>query len=207
MVLQHFTYVCVLSVIFLLSGCASQGLFYTRTDSNQGMQRSVSQDGKAELQSWCIVGRSAVKYDDSGWQADVRWCFSGIKTTLQLTGPVNLNRVVISYYPGELRIQESKDQLTISHTPERMLKSRLGFSVPLSAFRYWLQGVAEPGEGMSQKYDNEGRLHILEQHGWVVTYSAYMLSKGYMLPRKIKLNNDMNSVRLKIVVDRWVLEK
>ena len=152
-----------------------------------------------------MTGRSAAKYADSGWQAGVHWCQAGSQSRLELSGPMRLGTILLSYRLGELWIRESADYLSITHQPQRLLEAKLGFSVPLAALRFWLMGVAEPGAIDYQQVDNDGRLNLLRQHGWVVKYDQYMMVDGYLLPGKIKLTKD--AVSLKIVVDEWQLGK
>ncbi|MEE9425336.1 MAG: lipoprotein insertase outer membrane protein LolB [Methylococcales bacterium] len=189
-----------LSVI-LLQACAHQRLQEDQSSSNQPVQLSDA----AKITDWCMAGRSAAKYAESGWQAGVNWCQSGNRTTLELSGPMRLGTVLLSYHLGELWIRESTDHLSITHQPKRLLRERLGFSVPLSALKFWLIGVAEPGEIDYLKRDNNGRMRLFRQYGWLIKYDNYSLVNGSQLPGKIKLTKD--AVSLKIVVDEWQLGK
>lgn len=184
-----------------LQGCANQHLVQTQPRVDE-KERQLE---LAEIQRWCMTGRSAAKYGDSGWQAGVYWCQNNNKTTLELTGPMQIGSVLIRYRYGELWIRESKDQLSISHYPERLLQSRLGFSVPLTALRFWLMGLYEPGANYSLEMNDDGSLNRLRQHQWVVEYDKYSFVDGYQLPGKIKLTKD--AVSLKIIVDHWRLEE
>lgn len=188
-----------LSVI-LLQACAHQRLQEEQSSSNQPQLADT-----AKLTDWCMIGRSAAKYAESGWQAGVNWCQSGNRTTLELSGPMGLGTVLLSYHLGELWIRENTNHLSITHQPKHLLRERLGFSVPLSALKLWLMGVAEPGEIDSLKRDNNGRMRLFFQHGWLIKYDNYSLVNGYQLPGKIKLTKD--AVSLKIVVDEWQLGK
>jgi outer membrane lipoprotein LolB len=178
---------------------------------NQGLVQKQSQPSAinklsnlSEVEYWCMTGRSAAKYEGSGWQAGVRWCREKHKITLELTGPMGINAAILSYRYGELWIQDGSDQLSISHQPEQMLRSRLGFFVPLTALNFWLLGKAEPGRVNHQQY-NQGLLDVLTQHGWRIEYDKYSSVNGYRLPKKIRLTRD--AVSLKIVVDEWRLGK
>ncbi len=159
----------------------------------------------SDINVWCMNGRSSAKFQKTGWQAGIKWCQTDSKTALELTGPINLGRVSIRYYLGELWISESRDQLSISHSAEKLLESRLGFKVPLSAFRFWLIGTARPGIKSSRELDHDGNLSLLKQHDWMIRYSNYRAVNGYLLPGKIKLTN--TSVSLKIVADNWDLQE
>lgn len=192
-------------VLVFLQGCVNQNFDKVRLQDKQSSQILPNKLALADIRYWCMSGRSAASYGQSGWQAGVRWCLDDGKTTLELTGPINLNSVVIRYFQGELWVWESKDQLTISHSPELLLRSRLGFSVPLTALRYWLMGIAEPGMIASKQHDNFGHLSVLKQYDWVVRYSNYSLVDGHPLPGKIKLSK--NKANLKIIVDHWRLGK
>ncbi|MEE9411989.1 MAG: lipoprotein insertase outer membrane protein LolB [Methylococcales bacterium] len=186
--------------IVLLQACANQQLQQEQAQTN----RSAQHLDPTKLKHWCMNGRSAANYAESGWQAGVNWCQTGNQTTLELSGPMRLGTVLLSYRLGELWIRESADYLSITHQPHRLLRERLGFSIPLSALKFWLIGVAEPGVIDYQEINSDGYLSLFHQHGWVVKYNNYSLVSGYLLPGKIKLTK--NSVSLKIVADGWQLK-
>ncbi len=187
--------------IVLLQACAHHQLQKEQSPSNRTAQLS----DPTTIGDWCMTGRSAAKYAESGWQAGVHWCQSGNRTTLELSGPMRLGTVLLSYRLGELWIRESTDHLSITHQPQRLLRERLGFSVPLHALTFWLMGEAGPGAIDYQERDSNGRMSLFRQHDWLVKYDNYSLVNGYQLPGKIKLTKD--AVRLKIVVDEWQLGK
>lgn len=195
----------LLLAIFLLVffGCGHRSTDKITTQSLEGNYQTQNKRALTEINSWCLTGRSAAKYYDSGWQAGIHWCFKDNKASLELSGPVNIGSVFIRYYRGELWIRESKDHLSISHSPERLLEYRLGFSVPLQALRYWFMGLAQPGVESSQQLDEQGRLVVLQQDDWKLRYSNHKAVDGYQLPWKIKLTNQL--ISLKIVVDEWLL--
>lgn len=196
---------CAVLLIIVTTGCATRQAS-VKVGSDQVVQIG-SEASLGSLKVWCMTGRTAAKYADTGWQARLRWCRDDERTCLELTGPLNMGSAIIRHSPGVLWVQESKELLTISHSPERLLASRLGFSVPLAALKFWLLGVAKPGTEVLQQFDDDGRLSKLRQSGWVVDYSDYALFDGYYLPEKIKLSNEAGTVTLKIVVDKWVLGK
>ncbi len=202
-------YSCVVSrhcwnALFLISTLALQACTHqqlTQKQAETNLQTQLSEP--TQIEHWCMSGRSAAKYADSGWQAGVHWCQVGNHSKLELSGPMGLGSVLLSYHLGELWIRESTDHVSITHQPQRLLQSRLGFSVPLSALRFWLMGIAEPGAIDYQQRDSDGQLNLLRQHDWVVIYDNYTMVDGYQLPGKIKLTKD--AVSLKIVVDEWQL--
>ncbi|MEE9344361.1 MAG: lipoprotein insertase outer membrane protein LolB [Methylococcales bacterium] len=185
--------------ILALQACTHQQLTQKQAETNRQTQRS----DPTLIEQWCMTGRSAAKYADSGWQAGVHWCQADNHSKLELSGPMRLGTVLLSYHLGELWIRESADHVSITHQPQRLLEARLGFSVPLSALKFWLMGLAEPGAIDYQQRDSEGQLSLLHQHDWVVKYDNYTMVDGYQLPGKIKLTKD--AVSLKIVVDKWQL--
>jgi len=184
--------------ILLLQACTHQQL------KQQHAQINV-QSQPTKIEHWCMTGRSAAKYAESGWHAGVHWCQAGNQTTLELSGPMRLGTVLLNYRLGELWIRESTDHLSITHQPQRLLQERLGFSIPLNALKFWLMGVVEPGPIDYQQLDSNGRMSLFRQHDWLVKYDNYSLVSGSQLPGKIKLTKD--AVSLKIVVDKWQLGK
>ncbi|MCH9696662.1 MAG: lipoprotein insertase outer membrane protein LolB [Gammaproteobacteria bacterium] len=195
----------IFGVFVVLAGCATRSVT-TQSDGAQANPTDrLSGLILADLKSWCINGRSVARYNDSGWQASLRWCVDNDKLTLDISGPININRVFIRYLKGELWLQVSSSEVTISRSPQQLLQSKLGFSVPLTSIRYWLLGIAEPSQTAHVRVGKDGYNEQINQSGWSIDYSQYQAVNQFMLPRKIKINKDR--IRLKIVVDEWEINR
>lgn len=155
---------------------------------------------QAQLKQWCMKGRVAVRHQQQGWQSGLSWCRDDERSSLRFVGLLGQEVLAIEQQPGWIRIQEG-DDLLISYQPERMLNERLGFSVPLTALRYWLVGVPEmraAGVALSKLDKNTSGF---VQHGWEIKYLRFAEVEGLRMPTKIKLARA--GLNLKIIIDQW----
>ena len=61
--------------------------------------------------------------------------------------------------------------------------------------------ICPPAVRDRREHDDQGRLSLLEQQGWVIQYLAYGQQEGTDLPSRLSVENDQ--VRVKLIVDRW----
>ena len=68
--------------------------------------------------------------------------------------------------------------------------------------RYWILGLAAPGEHQWREPTSEGVV-TLEQGGWRIDYQRFSNEPGARVPVKMSASN--GAARVRIVVDRWRL--
>ena len=75
--------------------------------------------------------------------------------------------------------------------------------MPAGNLRYWMLGLAAPGEHRWHEPTADGVV-TLEQGGWRIDYQRYSTEPGARVPVKhdARRNGD---ARVRIVVDRWQL--
>ena len=125
---------------------------------------------------------------------------------MQIRGPVGVGSVRL-----ELHGDPSSPALTLETADGRKLEStaawdeleaRLGAPVPAGNLRYWMLGLAAPGEHQWHEPGPDGVV-TLEQGGWRIDYQRYSTEPGARVPVKISASN--GAARVRIVVDRWQL--
>ena len=82
------------------------------------------------------------------------------------------------------------------------LETRLGASVPAGNLRYWMLGLAAPGEHEWHEPGSDGVV-TLQQGGWRIDYQRYSTEPGARVPVRMSASN--GEARVRIVVDRWQL--
>ena len=157
-----------------------------------------------ELSHWQLQGRIAVRTRTDKWQASLRWQHLPEQDNLYISGPLGQGAVAITIRKDFIRLQQSDGQVQTSDNPEQVLRSQLGFPVPLSDLYYWVLGVPGAAELFEPEYDELNRLKTLKQSGWLIAYQRYQTVKQYILPGYINVSR--GSVQLKLVVDDWQLE-
>jgi outer membrane lipoprotein LolB len=153
-------------------------------------------------QHFQLQGRVAVAAGSEGFNANLRWLQDGDHSQLTLEGPLGVGGAQVTASRNQLTLVTSRGERIESDAAHAELQARLGFDPPLSALRYWVLGVPEPGQPATEALDSaQQRLSGLTQDGWHVDYVSYASESGEPLPSKLTLQRD--SVRVKLLVDSW----
>jgi outer membrane lipoprotein LolB len=135
-----------------------------------------------------------------GVKGNLTWRQAPDAFDMRVAGPFGIGAATISGRGREIEIRTSKRSF-VTQDPEADLKSRLGWSFPVSHLRYWILGQPAPGSRAEFGLDRDGRLETLEQDGWALEFEEYQSVGALELPRKLQVTN--NEIKLKIVVDTW----
>ena len=160
----------------------------------------------AHLDRWRAHGRLGVSGPESGGSGSFDWQQRGDRADIQIRGPVGVGSVRLhlqgSAENPELRMETANGQTLESEAAWRELEARLGASVPAGSLRFWMLGVAAPGEHRWLEPEPDGTT-TLEQGGWRIDYQRYSNDPGARVP--VKFRAVSGDARVRIVVDRWQL--
>ncbi len=173
-----------------LSGCAS-----TRT-------AQLLPASNAAVDAFSLNGRVAVKLDDRGYTASLRWSHTQTRDLVRLFSP--LGSVI-----GEIDAEASGATLTTadkkvyrSSDAQTLTREVLGWDLPLAGLRYWITGRVDPAaQVQAQDRDERQRLKSLMQNGWRITYLEYFGDSA--MPARLSLVFDR--LNLRVIVGRWEL--
>ena len=189
--------VALLAALFL-AGCAGPA-GVTLPDLGDWEQR---QRTLAALDEWTFNGRAAVRTEDDGFNAKLRWLQSGVRYQATLSGPLGIGTVRIEGDDQQaVLINEDGEQSTF-HDIEAELQHRYGWTIPVRSLRYWALGIPDPSLPADTKLDEAGRLAELKQGGWQVRVSKYGAAAGQVMPSRVRAGN--GSAVITLVIDRWV---
>jgi outer membrane lipoprotein LolB len=182
----------------LLAGCASVA---TRPSA------PLPGDLK-DLDRWQAHGRLGISGPESGGSGTFDWQQRGDRADVQIRGPVGVGSVRLqlrgSASKPDLRLETGGGQVLESTAAWDELEARLGAPVPAGNLRYWMLGLAAPGEHQWLEQNAEG-VATLEQGGWRIDFQRYSTDPGARVPVKMRASSGDSSVR--IVVDRWQLNQ
>lgn len=158
-----------------------------------------------DLKSWQARGRIGVSGPQNGGSGSFEWLQRGDRADVEIRGPVGIGSVRLqmsgdSDHPS-VRLETSKGVLE-SQAAWDELEARLGTAVPAGRLRYWMLGVAAPGEHQWGTAAPDGAV-TLEQDGWRIDYQRYSEEFGAKVPLRIRASSGDAHVR--IVIDRWQL--
>ncbi|MGI9212490.1 MAG: lipoprotein insertase outer membrane protein LolB [Methylococcaceae bacterium] len=175
-----------------LVGCSS--LVPQKTDVSQESAPSLS------IQEWHMEGRIGVQAREDAWHAHIIWNHEPQQDRVQIVGPLNQRMVSIVIREGLIYINEGKGREMLSREPEKALRERLGFWVPLHSMKYWMTGLPDPAREHTRVTRVDGNTDF-QQLGWRVESSEYRSENGYQCPGKIRIQGQ--GLKLKLVIDQW----
>lgn len=158
------------------------------------------------LDRWQANGRIGVSGTQGGGSGSFDWQQRGDRADVQIRGPVGIGSVNLQVQgeaaDPQLRLQTSDGGKLESQAAWDELEARLGARVPAGSLRFWMLGIAAPGEHQWHEQDLQGVV-TLEQGGWRIDYQRYSDDPGAHVPVRIRASN--GDTRVRIVVDRWKL--
>lgn len=159
-----------------------------------------------ELDRWQARGRLGVSGPENGGSGSFDWQQRGDRSDVQIRGPVGMGSVRLQLRGDparpDLTLETSGGQRLEEQAAWNELEARLGAPVPAGSLRYWMLGLAAPGEHRWHEENPEG-IVTLEQDGWRIDYQRYSTEFGPRIPVRMRATN--GDARVRIVVDRWQL--
>ena len=150
-----------------------------------------------------LSGRLAAATATEGFSAGLRWQQQDDRASIDLSAPLGLGAAHIEQTAANLELTTSTGQTLQSAAASAELRARLGFDPPLSSLRFWILGASDPATSAQEWLDPEQRLAHLEQDGWQVDYSDYVLVREQWLPQRLSMTR--GSLRLRVVIETWRL--
>ena len=139
----------------------------------------VPESGNASQTEFLRYGRFALKAEDfnrdpEAVQGGFTWRDTGVRFSLDLTDPMGsvIARIVVERAGATLT--RSNGEQIYAKTPDALLQTVLGQTVPVDGLRSWLHTIKSPPAGMTMVFkDPEGRIQTFEQSGWRVQLSRF----------------------------------
>lgn len=156
----------------------------------------------ADIESFGLSGRVAVKADDRGYSASLRWKHQAAGDTLRLFSPLGtvIAQVEVDAEGAMLTTADRKEYR--SHDVQALTREVLGWDLPLSGLQHWVLGRPDPNRPVQAEERDAGkRLTRLAQDDWRIAYLEYAGDSA--LPARMTLAHDRLILRL--IVDRWDL--
>ena len=160
-----------------------------------------------ELPRFSVDGRVSVQAGDKAEIISLDWEQRGDAVRARLSGPFGAGALTVDWSPVTLRLTRG-DEVHEGAEAEAMLRHHIGLVPPFDAMRFWLLGLAAPGEAPTRSTpSSSGRIGELTQRQWQIRYDEWMgvaaKGGGVQLPRRMNINRD--DLRLRVIVRRWSL--
>jgi outer membrane lipoprotein LolB len=157
----------------------------------------------ADISAWDFKGRLSLKTHNEAWTGKVRWRQSGEEFRLHFNSPTGQGAVQLMSNPQfGVEMRAAEGGVFYADDAETLLYDHTGWRLPVSGLRLWVMGLPDGNREISQlRFDEIGRIQLLEQYHWQIQYLQYQQVGTLDLPRKISLQND--KLDLRIVIDQW----
>ncbi len=153
-----------------------------------------------QIERWQARGRIGVSGPQGGGSGSFDWRQDDDAANVQIRGPIGIGsvRLQVRGQPQnpQIEVQTGDGETLHADAAWNELEARLGAGLPAGNLRYWLVGMAAPGE---HRWDES----TLEQDGWRIEYQDYSDRFGAQLPMRLRASS--GEARVRIVIDRWQL--
>jgi outer membrane lipoprotein LolB len=151
--------------------------------------------------SWSLIGKLGYRGEQSG-SATINWQYFDNSNLINLSGPFGSYATEISGDASNLSIRI--DDTLMTGPAELIMREQLGWSTPIDAWIYWLNGAPDPLTSVSDYQRTPSQISFV-QHGTRVTLDRFRDVNGYILPHRIVC--ERNRERITLLVNRWNLEE
>lgn len=200
-------FTCIFSG-FLISGCTH--LVTPPTPVAQSSFQKESWDQREQrlnaLVQWKVRGAFSFNdHSDKVRMASYTWDQYGQTYTIYIHAALNLYGAVIKGAPGSVQLYRGSNKPVTADSPEDLMQSQLGYSLPISDLQYWIRGLPAISKH-SATYDQWGHISTLKQDGWTVHFDRYRPISNEPfnnvdVPRFLDLSN--GHIDLRIVANNW----
>ncbi len=190
--------VAILTILAALAACAPVRVRETAATS-------ASQDAReaalASRTHWQIEAHISVSDGRDGGSGDLTWQQNGASFSFIVRAPVTGKTWKLSGDARQAQLEGVDEQPIRGADPERLLRERLGWDVPLAALGSWVRGLRAPGARADVQYDENNLPAVLAQDGWKIEYRDWFADSQPPMPRKLFASRGNAHVRM--AIDRW----
>jgi len=196
--LYSLLYPLVLCICSLLVGCAS---FIFKTPVVE--TSIIEMGGVTSSVNFELMGRVSAKGGDKGFAGGVRWSHAGTDDNIHLLSPFGQIVAQIKSNKDIVLLTTSEQKIYRAVNVENLTKQVLGWRLPLLGLQYWVRGVNSPKTKSEVDRDTDGRIIVIRQDGWEITYTDYFPSQLIHTERPRVLVLNRNNLKIKLVIDNW----
>lgn len=149
------------------------------------------------LQAFSLQGRVSVKYGDESLSGQLNWQAWAGGDEVLLSTPLGQGLASIRRDEQGVSLSRPGEPPVRAENVEMLTLSELGFRLPLSGLRYWIQGRPDPARASEVSLNASGGVNRIFQDGWEIEYPEFAEHR----PRKIHVRREGLEIRL--VIDTW----
>lgn len=161
-------------------------------------------ESNAAIRDFALDGRIAVKLDQRGYSANLKWRHAGETDSVRLLSPVGTTIAALEADPAGAKLVTADKKHYRSDDVESLTREVLGWDLPLQGLQHWVLGRPDPGLPISgEERDTRDRPQRFVQNGWRIAYLAF--AGDGVLPQRMTLAR--NGLSLRLFIDRWSVDE
>jgi outer membrane lipoprotein LolB len=196
-------YALCVALPLLLSGCASMA------PSAGVAPAAQSTSPRPYTDKLDLGGRLSVRYQNNGKEEAMHgsfvWSQNPSQTNVTLLSPLGQTVAVIDVTPDGASLKQGGQQVRTAADVDALVADALGWPLPVSGLRQWLQGFGVDASG--QRFTaNPEATEVTTRDGWHIHYAAWQDDPASARPRRIDLERSTaqaGDVSIRIVIDNW----
>ena len=150
------------------------------------------------ISTWEMDGRLAISDGKDGGSGRLTWQQDRAEISLSFRGTLGAGAWQLQADQRAARLELSDGRVFNATTLNELILTHVGWRVPVDSLTWWIKGLAAPGPWQERQLDEQGRLQMIDQGGWLVEFSSYRELQDTWLPMKITARQNEYSVKLGI---------
>jgi outer membrane lipoprotein LolB len=163
--------------------------------------QSAREGSLAPRLHWKITAHIAVSNGKDGGSGELEWHQEGASYTFTVRAPVTGRTWKLSGDAQHAVLEGVEQQVLTGADPERLLRERLGWDVPLTDLTAWIRGLRAAGMPAAVQYDEQNRPALIEQDRWKIEYRDWFDDRNPPLPRKVFASR--GDARVRVAISQW----
>ncbi|MCB1896961.1 MAG: outer membrane lipoprotein LolB [Zoogloeaceae bacterium] len=148
-----------------------------------------------------LEGRVAVRDGEHSTAATIYWMHDDGDDAIDFLAPTGQIMGRLESDQGGARLQLPGNRLREAASLDALAGDLLGFDVPVSRLRDWVQAVAGD-EARVLRRDPQGRPALISEQGWLIEYTAYANDSAEAPIQRLQAR--WGELQLTLLVDHWL---
>ena len=186
----------------LLSACSSLG-------SKPPQAQIQTNSARVHTDALQLSGRITVRYMQNEKEQIItggfEWQHDGANVRVNLISPLGQTLARIEKTPLGASLQRSDYPIQTASELDGLLQTNLGWSLPVTGMRDWMQGFVTAANGSLQAVPAQNNA-LAEADGWQLRYVVWNYDDAPPHPKRIDLRRDtaeFGEINIKILIDQW----
>lgn len=200
---RNFT--AILKVLLLLS----VGLILAACSTTKAVNVTQQNQSRTLQQQIQLQGRISIQYQQNDQPQTVIVGYDWLQTPqnlhISLSSPLGQTIATIQQDASGARLEQAKQEPRVAPDIESLLVENLGWAIPVSGLKAWLQGFDLTANGQTIALPATD-YYRLQSQGWQLDFVSWQADGGIIHPKRIDLYKNTEQVgemKIRIVIEEW----